>query len=61
MMYYVIAFAVGDIHSNVFIGFSLSGLVEFPSSIAAYFCIEKWNETGVVLNKWMKYCSPFLG
>ena len=41
MMYFALSLGVGALSSNLYVSFSLSGLVEIPSIIAAYWVVER--------------------
>ena len=41
MVYYALSLGVGNLSSNLYISFSLSGIVEIPSYLVAYVTLEK--------------------
>ena len=41
MVYYGLSLGVGSLSSNLYISFSLSGLVEIPSNLVAYVILDK--------------------
>ena len=41
LIYYGLSLGVGNLTSNLYIGFTLSGLVEIPSNILALITLEK--------------------
>ena len=41
MVYYGLSLGVGSLSSNLYISFSLSGLVEVPSNLVAYVILDK--------------------